>query len=198
MICRDEVKAAAFWFLVAFAIVLSCGVLTHGAGLDSYYARINEFRASPTNIDGSPKDPLPPLAVNACLEKAASAYAKLCSRTVPANQSWGHYVGGTSPMDRVTAAGYFDADQASPNGYYGSVGECTMNPARLDPVWVWIMSDGHRAVLLNPMVTEMGLGKASGKSSGWVLDVAVRRPRDSAAQLENSRTAVQKQCASGT
>ncbi len=197
---KDEINAAIFWFLISFAVVLGWNALASGAGLDSYYQRINEFRASDTNIDGSPKTPLPPYVVNAALAKAAADYAKWCSRNVPKGQSWGHYADGSSPTGRARAAGFFAPDKDAPYGYYGGVSECTTNPLRLDPIWTWTMSDPHRAVLLldyGERDLYMGLGYASGPRGGWVLDVGWRapltEPRAGAIQ-----PAAQKPCVGGT
>ncbi len=169
------------------------------AGLDSYYQRINEFRAADTNIDGTAKEPLPPYVVNAQLAKAAASYAKWCSQNVPKNVSWGHYADGRTPTERARAAGFFAPDQDAPFGYYGGVSECCMNPPRLDPIWVWQMSDPHRAVLLldyGEIDLYMGLGSANGPRGGWVLDVGWRRPlSEPQAAISNTH---QEPCPGGT
>jgi uncharacterized protein YkwD len=39
----------------------------------------------------------------------------------------------------------------------------------------WMRSPGHRANILNPSVTEIGVGLADGARPNWVLDMAKRR-----------------------
>lgn len=200
MTWRDELYGFFSLAVGVLLVSLITATLASGASLDSYYQRINEFRAADTNIDGSPKDPLPPYVVHPALEKAASNYAKWCSRNVPRNQSWGHYADGSTPTERARAAGFLDPDESAPFGYYGGVAECTMNPPKVDPIWKWTMSDPHRAVLLldyGERDLYMGLGYASGPRGGWVLDVGWRapltEPRAGAIQ-----PAAQKPCVGGT
>ncbi len=47
------------------------------------------------------------------------------------------------------------------------------DPARL--VAFWMGSSGHRANILNPRVTEVGVGLADGARPSWVLDMATGR-----------------------
>lgn len=100
---------------------------------------VNQFRQ---------RNGLPPLKMNALLARAAKAHAS----DMLARDYFRHFSpDGTDPGDRATAAGYrwtkilenLAAGQTNPR----------------DVVNAWIRSkDGHREAMLDPIVTELGVG----------------------------------------
>lgn len=97
------------------------------------------------------------------LETAAQAYAV----TLATQSEFSHTIGGTTATGRVQGAGY-------QGGYVGE------NIARgftdAPSVMVaWENSPGHRANLLNPNFTELGVGVADGPfRMSWVQDFGAR------------------------
>lgn len=121
--------------------------------------RINVARAEQTAIDGVFRQEL---VWNFDLAKAASTYARECSKTI-----WMHNLYPTTYVKEHS--NYF-------KGYNGQVGELLTYPLKLDPVSVWFMSDKHRAVLMLPWWKDIGIGTAGGKDSGAVCYVGIRWP----------------------
>ncbi|MBD2089205.1 pre-peptidase C-terminal domain-containing protein [Microcoleus sp. FACHB-1515] len=90
---------------------------------------------------------LPALAVNTQLTQAAHAYA----RSLAIDDNWSHTgKDGSSPWDRIKAAGY-DFSQAAENL---AAGHTTAESAMRG----WINSPGHRANMLAYQVQEIGVG----------------------------------------
>lgn len=86
--------------------------------------------------------------------------ARLESRYLADNDYWGHtWPDGTSPWDRMTWACY-DYRTAAENIAAGY-------PTPAAVVAGWMNSDGHRAAILNPAFTEIGLGYAYNASSTY-------------------------------
>jgi uncharacterized protein YkwD len=99
---------------------------------------------------------LSPLAIVPELTQSA----RLESRYMADNNFWGHtWPDGTSPWKRMEWACY-DYRTAGENiaGGYST-------PAAV--VSAWMNSDGHRAAILNPSFTEIGLGYAYNASSTY-------------------------------
>jgi uncharacterized protein YkwD len=96
--------------------------------------------------------------VNATLAKAAKAYAEYLART----GKFAHEADGRQPADRTQAAGYrhcIVAENLALNQY--SLGFQTRELA-IKAVDGWKGSPAHRAAMLNPHVTEIGVGIAKG------------------------------------
>jgi uncharacterized protein YkwD len=91
---------------------------------------------------------LAPLVEDAKLADVAKKYAELMAR----QQKLDHRLGGTSPGDRLTAAGYHwssYAENIAEN--YADAGAAVQG---------WMNSPGHRANILKPNVTQIGVGVA--------------------------------------
>ncbi len=92
---------------------------------------------------------LPPLTPNAALFQAARSH----SDNMAKQDKLEHLLDGKRVGDRVTAAGY-DYDEVAENVAVTDEGTAK------DIVDGWLKSEGHRKNLLNPAVTEIGLGVA--------------------------------------
>ncbi len=90
---------------------------------------------------------LGPLVLDPALSRAAMAHSKDMSRQ---NRPWHFGSDGSSPLDRVAAAGYGGA----------FLGEDISETYETDlkTVAIWAADPGSRAVLLNPAATRMGVG----------------------------------------
>src|SRR5262249_33273772 len=92
---------------------------------------------------------LKPLVEDAKLTRAAQDYAALMASL----QQVGHDVGGHSFAQRVTDAGIL-----GPSGAAENVNN--YSPTAEDSVRYWMSSEGHRANILNPNFTQIGVGVA--------------------------------------
>jgi uncharacterized protein YkwD len=102
-----------------------------------------------------------PLKASAALMKAAQDYAQ-----VMRDRNWFSHTGpdGSTPADRITAAGYrFSA-------YAENIARGQPIPAAV--VAAWMESPGHRSNLLSATFMEVGMGAAG---DNWVQDFG--RPR---------------------
>lgn len=98
------------------------------------------------------------------LARAAQAHA--CDNA--ARASYSHYGSDGSDLGtRLRRVGYKLSTAAENTGLGFS------DPAQL--VSYWMNSPGHKANILNPNITELGLGLADGARPTWVLDFG--RPR---------------------
>ena len=93
---------------------------------------------------------LPPLTANAALFQAARSH----SENMAKQSKLEHELDGKRVSDRATAAGY-NWDEIAENI---AVAE---NATPQEVVEGWLKSEGHRKNLLNPNVTEIGLGVAT-------------------------------------
>ena len=102
---------------------------------------------------------LAPLAYSADLGRAATVHA--CDMAV--NNFFGHRgSNGSTTQARVQAVGYRSCTVAE-NLAWGY-------PAAGQIIGGWMASSGHRANMLHPRVTEMGIGVTNGaKGPNWVL-----------------------------
>lgn len=102
-----------------------------------------------TNLERE-KAGLPPLKENPLLAQAAQAHAD----TMAAKDFFDHNDPGTgtSPADRISAAGYHWSVVAE------NIGSGATSPAEV--VQGWMESSAHRANILNPRVREIGVGYA--------------------------------------
>jgi uncharacterized protein YkwD len=115
---------------------------------------INQFRA---------QNGLPPVRLNAKLNQAAQGYSEEMARD-------GHFshtsLDGTTFGQRIRRTGY------QPGPATENIAKGQKSPH--DAVQAWINSPGHRANLLNPDVTEIGVGRAvdADGSVYWTQDGA--------------------------
>lgn len=114
------------------------------------------------------------LAVNRALAEAAQAFAVFMATT----DRYGHESDGRQLRDRVEQAGYVPCIAAENLAYqFLSTGFSTAELAQM-LVEGWMDSRGHRANLLNPDVTETGVGLARSQSTGRYYAVQMfGRPR---------------------
>jgi uncharacterized protein YkwD len=107
---------------------------------------------------------LPALRPSAKLTKAAQSHA--CDNA--ARGSYSHVGSDGSDLGaRIRRTGYKIRVAAENTGLGFD------DPTRL--VDFWMHSPGHRANILNPRVTEVGVGLADGTRPTWVLNLATRR-----------------------
>lgn len=121
------------------------------------------------------------LAENPVLTEAARAFAAFMART----DRYGHGSDGRQPRDRVEQAGYAPCIVAENLAYqYLSTGFATPDLAQ-SLLEGWLDSPGHRANLLNPDVTETGLGLARSRDTGRYYAVQLfARPQSLQTQFE--------------
>lgn len=107
---------------------------------------------------------LTPLRTSGKLARAAQAHA--CDNA--ARNSFSHYGSDGSDLGmRLRRVGYRLSTAAENTGL-------GFSDAR-QLVTYWMNSPGHKANILNPSMTELGLGQADGTRPTWVLDFG--RPR---------------------
>ena len=108
------------------------------------------------------KEKLPPVKINLVLSQVARAHSANMAKT----GTFDHVVEGKSPADRVKAAGY-RFGLVSENI---SMAEGAFTPAEV--VQGWMESKSHRANIVNPRYTEIGIGIASnGKGDTYYTQV---------------------------
>jgi uncharacterized protein YkwD len=129
---------------------------------------VNNTRAAARDCGATRYSATSPLAWHCQLESAAQAH----SAAMADNDFFDHTgVDGSSPGDRITAAGY----QWRTYGENIAAGYGDAQAA----MEAWIGSSGHCANLMNPNFTEMGAAMASGGNSAygiyWTQDFAAPR-----------------------
>lgn len=98
----------------------------------------------------------PALTWNATLASVARAH----SQDMATNNYFDHNTpSGTTPEQRITAAGYTYTQMAE------NIAAGQATPA--DVMASWMASAGHKANILNCGLTQLGVGYATGGSSGW-------------------------------
>jgi uncharacterized protein YkwD len=96
------------------------------------------------------KECLPPLKVNALLFKAARGHSK----NMAEQGKLDHELDEKKPLDRIKETGY-RFGRAGENIAFGAD-----NLPLTDIMKLWMESEGHKANILNPDFTEIGLGIA--------------------------------------
>ena len=100
---------------------------------------------------------LPPLTRNALLDAAAQAHAD----DMRANNFFSHTGSdGSNPGDRATTAGY------SWTAIGENIGQGNQSPE--DMMNLWMNSSDHRANILDPSFTELGVGINDAGTTLWV------------------------------
>jgi uncharacterized protein YkwD len=97
------------------------------------------------------KEGLAPLRPNATLMKVARDH----SANMAKQQKLDHVLDGMNPFQRIKAAGYRYA-RAGENIAFGTV---QFGPAKI--FGGWMKSKHHRENILNPLYTEVGIGRAA-------------------------------------
>ena len=138
---------------VAVLGVASCDVATGGPPPSERYDISAQRRAEiPERMLGAVNRlretaGLGPLVLDPALSRAAMAHSKDMSRQ---NRPWHFGSDGSSPLDRVAAAGY--------GGAFLGEDVSETYETDLETVAIWAAAPGTRAVLLNPAATRMGVG----------------------------------------
>lgn len=96
------------------------------------------------------------VTINPKLSAAARTYAALLART----REFSHTAGGTNAGDRVKTAGYSYCNIGENLAKAGDSKGFASRPLAANAVNGWINSPGHRANMLEPSVTEIGVGIA--------------------------------------
>jgi uncharacterized protein YkwD len=121
------------------------------------------------------------LKVNPQLSQAAQAFAEFMART----DNFGHEADGKKPADRVTAAGYQYCVVAENIAYdYNSAGFSTEELAE-GLIEGWRKSPEHRKNLLDPNLSEIGVGLAQSSKTGRYYTVQnLGRPKSEAIKFK--------------
>jgi uncharacterized protein YkwD len=96
------------------------------------------------------KEELPPLKASALLSKAARAH----SQNMAKQGKLEHELDEKTPVDRIKETGY-KIRRAGENIAFG-----TEDLSLADIVKLWMESEGHKANIMNPDFTELGVGIA--------------------------------------
>lgn len=121
------------------------------------------------------KAKLAPLVVNQQLMQAARQHSETMARLRRA----GHSIDGTSPQQRIEQAGYRCRTWAE----NVAAGQPTANTV----VAAWLRSRGHRANILDPNCTEIGLGVAQSADGIVFWTQVFASPRPDSAPKDDSR-----------
>jgi uncharacterized protein YkwD len=133
--------------------------------------RTNRFRKS----EGRPE-----LAVNDKLTAAAKSFAEYMARTL----RYGHTADGSKPADRAAKEGYEYCLIAENIAYAYKSTAYTAEDLAKQFVEGWEKSPGHRKNMLDPDVTEFGVGVARHAESGYFFAVQVfGRPKSLAIEF---------------
>lgn len=133
--------------------------------------RVSECAANPAQDllvelnEARAREGVPPVWPNALLIRAAEAHAQ----ALAAGTASGHVgADGSDPLERITDAGYL------PRAFGENTATGSSSPGRI--VGAWLVSPGHRAVLLDPSLEEIGLGGVLDTDRPvWVADFGARR-----------------------
>ena len=77
---------------------------------------------------------------------------------------------GTASVDRIRSTGYFDSSNGWGYGENIAMGYSSPNATMVG----WMNSPGHRANILNPSFTHLGVGVNIGKWDAWYRSVATQ------------------------
>ena len=121
----------------------------------------------------------PPLRANPVITGVAERYAVLMTKFTPEqmlgdNGTAGHHLDGLDVGERLTNAGY----GPGPGGGFYSAENIAWNFPTADAVvQFWVHHPGHRENLLDPNVTEIGVGVAFTPQGEIRYDQVFARPR---------------------
>ncbi len=158
-------RASAPALILSFALAAS--VFSGGCAT---LPRVSECAANPAQDllleinEARAREGVPPVWPNAALIRAAQAHAQ----ALAAGTASGHVgADGSDPLERITDAGYlplaFGENTATGSSAAGRI------------VGAWLMSPGHRTVMLHPSYEEIGLGGVLDTDRPvWVADFGAR------------------------
>jgi hypothetical protein len=146
------------------AVPLSPGAVGDGAGSSSA-----EGTAASAAADSSrPSDTPAPAASSVAAQTRATAASSAVSVSAAKNYVDHNSPSGTTPAQRLSAAGYIYTQMAENI----AAGQATA----ADVMASWMNSAGHKATILNCALTELGVGYATGGTYGsyWAQDFGTR------------------------
>ena len=137
---------------IVLQVCLAAPAAAQGAGAEACLSLVNQERA---------KVGLAPLASDARLVAAAQGYAELLNQGIPFSHRGPD---GSTPLSRMNAAGvnWSNATAMGENIARGFLSAESVMAA-------WMNSPGHRAAILEPRFTHVGIGVAG---TSWVQDFA--------------------------
>lgn len=127
---------------------------------------------------------LPSLTSDETLAQTASQFANYMATT----DRYGHRADGQEPSARIEANGYEYCTFAENIAYFFHSNGYEAKPLAKRSVDSWIASPGHRANMLKPHITEIGVGVAQSETTGVYYAVQVfARPKSAMLtfQVEN-------------
>ncbi|MCE9534177.1 MAG: CAP domain-containing protein [Planctomycetes bacterium] len=156
---------------ISFSLaVLTASLLFTGAANAEVNAESNRASEALVEFKAFRKENgLPPVKITFKLSKAAFEYAAVMAK----KDQMGHSVNGTTPKQRLDAVGYKYAK------YFENVAwnQGNANPGA-QAVKSWKEStSGHREAMLNPEVTQFGIGAAKSASGKWYFCLVLGKPR---------------------
>lgn len=125
------------------------------AALTPDYAQVESAVIEMTNAFRR-ENKLGQVKINPKLSAAARKYAALLAKT----QEFSHSAGGTNAGDRIKAAGYDFCGYGENLAMAADSRGFASRPLASSAVTGWINSPGHRANMLAPSMTEIGVGVA--------------------------------------
>lgn len=125
------------------------------AALTPDYAQVESAVVEMTNTFRR-ENKLGAVTINPKLSAAARKYAALLAKT----QEFSHTAGGTNAGDRIKAAGYDFCSYGENLAMAADSRGFASRPLAASAVTGWVNSPGHRANMLAPNVTEVGVGVA--------------------------------------
>jgi len=125
------------------------------AALAPDYAQVETFVIEMTNAYRR-ENKLGTVRINPKLSAAARKYAALLAKT----QEFSHTAGGTNAGDRIKASGYEFCGYGENLAMAADSRGFASRPLAASAVTGWINSPGHRANMVAPNVTEIGVGVA--------------------------------------
>ena len=130
------------------------------------------------------REKLAPVAASPALTSAARAFAAYLAKT----KAFSHTAGGKEPSDRATAAGYDHCQIAENLALSADSRGFEARALAKDTIEGWLNSPGHRANLLAPYVTDIGVAVARvpDKDPKYVMVEMVGRPKALATQFQIS------------
>jgi hypothetical protein len=155
------------------------------AALTPDYPQVETFVVEMTNAYRR-ENKLGQVRINPKLTAAARKYAALLART----QEFSHTAGGTNAGDRIKATGYEFCSYGENLAMAADSRGFASRPLAASAVTGWINSPGHRANLLAPGVTEIGVGVAlvPYQYPKYVTVQLFGQPRSGAVEFQISNT----------
>jgi uncharacterized protein YkwD len=171
-------------FMVVVGFAIACAALDAAAAelaetAKRILAQTNEFRAAQS---------LGPVATSRELAAAADAFARFMAKT----GNYSHTADGRQPVERAAAQGYDHCIVSENIAYlYRSTGYDAPALAE-EMVEGWKKSPGHRKNMLDPAVTQTGIGIAQDAKGRYVGVQMFGRPKASAIRFSLRNRSTQK------